>query len=142
MGTGSAGHTEARARLAVNKEDFSLQFGTRSACGAAMIALGSLFALDACSSGDSSTSVPRSRTDAGGDATCSLEPGQLAMPSCTNPEEQCVPPPEGGLGTPCNAASPCLAMADNSDKSVVDLRIRKLNVLAPPALTQLYFQQD
>jgi hypothetical protein len=33
-------------------------------------------------------------------------------------------------------------MADNSGKSVVDLRIRKLNVLAPPALTQLYFQQD
>src|SRR5260370_7833390 len=121
MGTGSAGHTEARARLAVNKEDFSLQFGTRSACGAAMIALGSLFALDACSSGDSSTSVPRSRTDAGGDATCSLEPGQLAMPSCTNPQEQCVPPPGGRLAPPLNPTSPSLPMPTNSAHPDVDM---------------------
>jgi hypothetical protein len=88
-----------------------------------------------CSS--SSTPPPPS---AGGGGACSTEAGAFPTPNCDDTPESCTAPSPACPTTPCNSSSPCLAMADNSGQSDDGLRLRKLNVVAPPALAQHFIQ--
>ena len=69
-------------------------------------------------------------------ATCEANPGTFPDPKCDPSNNKCP-----GSGTACKIdkakcgdPATCMPLADNTGKSVVDLRIRLLNVVAPPSL--------
>jgi hypothetical protein len=62
-------------------------------------------------------------------ATCGATPVCGTTTSCTTIDE-----------SKCGSKSTCLPLADNSGKSVLDFRIRRLNVIAPPALASSFVQ--
>jgi hypothetical protein len=100
--------------------------------GVSAVALGALVATFACSS---SSAVPVPSLSSAGQ--CATGPGEFPAPNCLPfaPEAGVCSPASGTCNTaPCQASSPCLAMADNSGASVANLRMRKLLVTAPPAL--------
>lgn len=103
--------------------------------------IGALVAAVACSS--SSAPPPPPAPGVGGE--CSADPGQFPAPNCaTYPSSQqmCATTPLNCNTAPCTSGSPCLAMnQDNSGKSVADLRIRRLDVSAPPALNKSFVQK-
>lgn len=76
---------------------------------------------------------------------CSAQPGGFPAPNClTYPPDQqmCATSPLACNTAPCTAGSPCLAMGvDNSGKSVANLRIRRLDVSAPPKLATSFVQK-
>ncbi|MBX3188655.1 MAG: hypothetical protein KF819_16680 [Labilithrix sp.] len=73
---------------------------------------------------------------AGGGGPCAAEPGQLPAPDCNNSENKCESKPGCVIDeTRCGSKATCLPLADNKGKSVLDFRIRRLNIAAPPALT-------
>jgi hypothetical protein len=97
---------------------------------------GGIVTIVACSS----SSVPPPPVSA---SQCSTSPGQFPSPSCVPyaPDAQsCVSPTQACNTAPCTSGSPCLAMADNSGASTANLRIRKLNVTAPPVLASEFIQ--
>lgn len=83
---------------------------------------------------------PPSSSGTGGGGACSADPGQFPTPNCDNTDESCPAPTPACPTDPCTATSPCLAMADNTGKPTDDLRLRKLNVTAPPALALGFIQ--
>jgi hypothetical protein len=76
---------------------------------------------------------------------CISSPGAFPAASCVPypPDAQtCNSPPLACPTGPCTAASPCLAMgADNTGQTTASLRIRKLDVTAPPALATAFVQR-
>lgn len=99
------------------------------------LAVGATMLFGACSS---STPPPPPPPASGG--ACATTPGNFPPPNCDDTNESCTPPMPACPTTPCNGSSACLAMADNSGKTTYDLRIRKLNVVAPPALDKQFIQ--
>lgn len=103
-----------------------------------------------CSGVASQTSSDGGTTEAGsgsggGGGSCATLPGQVPPPACDDTPEDCVAPAPACPTVPCNASSPCLAIADNTGQAVQDLRIRKLNFTAPPVFTQnppLFFDSE
>jgi hypothetical protein len=65
---------------------------------------------------------------------CTPAPGTPLSPSCNDVPVGCPDPASSCTAQPCNTASPCLSLADNSGKSVRDFRMRKVHVGAPPTL--------
>jgi hypothetical protein len=61
-------------------------------------------------------------------------PGQVPPSNCDDTPEDCMPPMPACATDPCVAGSPCLAMTQNVSGQPADLRIRKLNITAPPSL--------
>jgi hypothetical protein len=94
--------------------------------------------LTACSSNSNGGGPSDAATGDAADAAdpCSPGPGQVPLPNCNN-EPHCDTTVQ-----PCMASSPCLALADNSGKSVVDLRIRKLRVTTPSSLSVQFVQDN
>ena len=118
---------------------------TTWSCTGAVIAtsaLGALLAAMACSS---SSSTPAVSVGGGAGGQCATSPGTYPIANCVPypPDAQaCNSPALNCPTTPCTASSPCLAMgADNSSASTASLRIRKLNVTAPPALATAFVQK-
>lgn len=73
---------------------------------------------------------------ANNDGTCVASPGTFPDPKCDPSNNKCP-----GAGTACKVdkaacgdPATCMPLADNTGKSVIDLRIRRLNLVAPPAL--------
>ena len=90
--------------------------------------------------GCSSSSTPPPPNQGGFGGACSTEAGAFPTPNCDDTPETCTAPSPACPTTPCTGTSPCLAMADNSGQSVDSMRLRKLNVVAPPALAQHFIQ--
>jgi hypothetical protein len=93
----------------------------------------------------SSSSVPPAPPAPGVGGQCSADPGKFPAPNCAtypSSQEMCATSPLMCNTAPCTSGSPCLAMnQDNSGKSVADLRIRRLDVSAPPALAKSFIQK-
>jgi hypothetical protein len=93
----------------------------------------------------SSSSAPPAPPAPGVGGQCSADPGKFPAPNCAtypSSQEMCATSPLNCNTAPCTSGSPCLAMgADNSGKSVADLRIRRLDVSAPPALAKSFVQK-
>lgn len=100
---------------------------------------GLLLVLGAPLVGACSKSSPPPPPPTGGGA-CTTNPGSFPAPNCDNTDESCTLQTPACPTTPCTSGSPCLAMADNTGASVDDLRLRKLNVTAPPALAEHFIQ--
>ncbi len=94
----------------------------------------------------SSSSVPPAPPSGPASGQCSADAGQFPAPNClTYPpaQQMCATSPMMCDTAPCTSGSPCLAMGvDNSGKSVADLRIRRLDVSAPPALAKSFVQKE
>jgi hypothetical protein len=91
----------------------------------------------ACSS---SSFPPPPPVGSSGGGACAAAPGVFPASNCDNTDESCAAPSPSCPTAPCNAASPCLALADNTGKPVDDLRLRKLYVTAPPRLALQFVQ--
>lgn len=100
------------------------------------LAVGATMLFGACSS---STPPPPPPAATGG--SCATTPGTFPPANCDPYGGATCPAPSPACNTmPCTANSACLAMADNSGKTPYGLRIRKLNVTAPPNLAQHFIQ--
>lgn len=120
----------------------SLTWKGYAAVAGGISAIGALVgAVVACSS----SSVPPPPPQGAAAGQCSADAGQFPTPNClTYPPDQqmCATSPMSCNTSPCTSGSPCLAMGvDNSGKSVADLRIRRLDVSAPPALAKSFVQK-
>ncbi|WP_394830866.1 hypothetical protein LVJ94_30590 [Pendulispora rubella] len=66
---------------------------------------------------------------------CAATPGGFPSPNCDNSDNLCE---QTGCTTipeaTCGSTSTCMPLSNNTGKSTIDLRIRKLNVVAPPPL--------
>lgn len=73
---------------------------------------------------------------------CEAKPGEVPKPDCDNSSNTCTGAP--GACTidegKCGSKSTCLPLSDNAGKDVLDLRIRRLNIAAPPALSTDFIQ--
>jgi hypothetical protein len=104
--------------------------------GAVALAVTAPLVFGACSS----TSTPPPPPDTSGGA-CTTAAGDFPPANCDDSTETCSATSPACPTAPCNASSPCLAMADNGSNTTQDFRFRKLNVTAPHALAQTFIQQ-
>ena len=66
---------------------------------------------------------------------CTAAPGQFPAPDCSTSDDKCTPTPGCTINEAhCGPKSTCLNFAQNSG-STLNFRLRRLNVIAPPALT-------
>jgi hypothetical protein len=74
---------------------------------------------------------------------CSTDAGDFPPPACDNTNESCTPASPACPTSPCLDTQPqsCLALTQNAPGKPSDLRIRKLNITAPPALIATPFLQ-
>ncbi|HVH45823.1 MAG TPA: hypothetical protein VM925_25895 [Labilithrix sp.] len=77
----------------------------------------------------------------GGGGACEAKPGELPKPDCDNSAKSCAPTPGCVLDEArCGSTSTCLPTASNEGKSLLDFRIRRLNIAAPAALASPFIQ--
>lgn len=77
----------------------------------------------------------------GGGGACEANPGQVPAPDCDNSQKSCSASAGCTIDEArCGSVSTCLPLADNKGKDVLDLRIRRLNIAAPPALAGSFIQ--
>jgi hypothetical protein len=84
------------------------------------------------------------RRSSGGEIVsgCSVKPGQVPPPNCDNASGDCTPQEGCTINeAKCGSKSTCLPLADNKGKSLLDFRMRRLNVAAPKALSQAFIQK-
>jgi hypothetical protein len=90
---------------------------------------------------------PNPPTGAGG--ACKAGPGEFPAANCDPSKAQCSASGicSGGktsgcckIEAKCGDQSTCMPMADNKGKSVLDLRMRRLNIAAPPTLKTTFIQ--
>ncbi len=85
---------------------------------------------------------PHRRSTAASAGECTSQAGKLPEPNCDNSEKSCSPEPGCSINeAKCGSKSTCLPMVDNKGKSLLDFRIRRLNVAAPKALAQAFIQK-
>ena len=73
---------------------------------------------------------------------CQAAPGALPEPNCDNSEKECEPIAGCSIDeAACGSASTCLPTSTNTGKSLLDLRLRRLNVAAPAALAAPFIQK-
>ena len=87
---------------------------------------------------------PPNSVSSGG--ACKAGPGEFPKGDCDNSDNLCT----GGIckegsscckvEAVCGDPKTCLPIGDNTGKSLVDLRIRRLNVTSPPALAEPFIQ--
>jgi hypothetical protein len=71
---------------------------------------------------------------------CTATAGTFPAPNCDNATESGCTGSGCVIQTECGSAATCLPLADNSSKSVLDFRMRRLNVAAPAALAEAFVQ--
>jgi hypothetical protein len=77
----------------------------------------------------------------GGGGACEAKPGELPSADCDDSLRSCTPVPGCEIDeAKCGSKSTCLPLANNEGKDVVDLRLRRLNIAAPPALAGPFIQ--
>lgn len=77
----------------------------------------------------------------GSGGACEAKPGELPAPDCDNSAKSCSNAPGCTIDEArCGATSTCLPIGDNAGKSVLDLRLRRLNIATPAALAGPFIQ--
>jgi hypothetical protein len=77
----------------------------------------------------------------GGGGACEAKPGELPPADCDDSLRSCTPVPGCEIDeAKCGSKSTCLPLANNEGKDVIDLRLRRLNIAAPPALAGPFIQ--
>jgi hypothetical protein len=77
----------------------------------------------------------------GGGGACEAKPGELPAPNCDNSTKSCSPTAGCTIDEArCGSKSTCLPIGDNTGKSVLDLRFRRLNIATPAALSSPFIQ--
>ncbi len=89
---------------------------------------------------------PNPPSSSSGSGACKAGPGELPPPDCDNSSNECT----GGICTAgsscckveakCGDTTTCMPLGDNKGKTVLDLRIRRLNVATPPSLADVFIQ--
>jgi hypothetical protein len=116
-----------------------MHIGTLTVAGASVCAFAIALVAAPLFGACSSARVPPAPPSASGGA-CATETGAFPPPRCDDTPETCAAPAPACPTAPCNASSPCLALADNTGNGTDDLRLRKLNVAAPPTLANFFIQ--
>jgi hypothetical protein len=81
------------------------------------------------------------QTTGGGDGGCTAAPGTLPQPNCDNSDHSCMSTPGCSITDPkCGNTSTCMPFSDNTGKSTLDFRLRRLNLVAPPTLATTFVQ--
>ena len=112
----------------------ALRFGALLA-GASVIAAVVL----ACEDDPHKRTSKEQATTTGG--ACSAPPGQFPEPNCDNSDKKCDPTPGCTIDEArCGSATTCLPIGSNKGKDVLDFRIRRLNIAAPPQLATDFIQ--
>jgi hypothetical protein len=105
--------------------------------GAVVVGLGRL--VSACEDDPHlRTTAEQAREGSGG--ACEATAGVLPAPDCDNSDRTCR---QGACAIDegrCGSASTCLPTGDNRGKDVLDFRLRRLNIAAPPALASDFVQ--
>lgn len=88
---------------------------------------------------------PHRRTDPGkilgGGGACEAKPGELPAPDCDDSSKSCTPSEGCTIDqAKCGSTATCLPLGDNKGKTVLDLRMRRLNVATPAALSSPFIQ--
>jgi hypothetical protein len=86
-------------------------------------------------------SVPPPPANAGTGGSCATDAGDFPPPNCDDTDESCTPASPACPTSPCLDTQPCLPLTQNTPGEPDDLRIRKLNITAPPALVAPFIQQ-
>lgn len=103
---------------------------------AAVLALGSQLA--------SCVDDPHLRSDGAslGGGACKAGPGELPAPDCESSSNDCVPEPGCAVDEgACGSMGTCMPLRDQKASKQKDLRIRRLNITAPDALSQEFIQR-
>jgi hypothetical protein len=79
-------------------------------------------------------------TNTGPAGACTATAGTFPAPNCDNATESGCTGSGCAIQAECGSPSTCLPLADNSTKSVLDFRMRRLNVAAPAALAEAFVQ--
>jgi hypothetical protein len=77
---------------------------------------------------------------ADGGVMCAAGPGEFPDSRCTLATGTCPNTNTCAIDPMCGDKTTCLPMADNTGKSTIDLRIRRLTVVAPSALASNFIQ--
>jgi hypothetical protein len=110
-------------------------------CGAIPLAA-ALFA--ACGQDQQVAKAPGSACaqSASDKSVCIVAPGEFPPPDCDPSAKKCAGPGTCAIDEKkCGSASTCLPLGNNGSRSILDLRIRRLNIAAPDALAALTVQQ-
>ncbi len=90
---------------------------------------------------------PHLRSDGGSDTVetdggCSAAPGNLPAANCDNSPHTCDPQTPACVidEKACGSTATCLPIGDNKGKMVQDFRLRRLNIVSPPALAKQFVQ--
>jgi hypothetical protein len=106
----------------------------------AAAALGAVAAIAIACSDDAHRRTSAAQAQSTGGA-CEAKAGALPTPDCDNSDNSCAPQPGCTIEEArCGSKSTCLPIGDNKGKSVLDFRIRRLNIAAPPALASDFIQ--
>jgi hypothetical protein len=72
---------------------------------------------------------------------CEAPPGKLPEPNCDNSDNKCT---ETGcpIDPSCGEVTTCLPLSKNTGKTLLDFRIRRLSVAAPPTLAEAFVQNS
>lgn len=116
---------------------------------AVLACLASINAAPACKTTESEAAAPAAAACVGATSeklACPVLPGEFPPADCdaTSAKDPSSCGSGGGCTideTKCGKASTCLPLGDNTGRSVVDFRIRRLNIAAPDSLAALDFQQ-
>jgi hypothetical protein len=77
----------------------------------------------------------------GGGSACAAKPGEFPEPDCDNSSKQCTPTPGCVIDEArCGSTATCMPAANNAGKTVLDFRMRRLNVADPEALASPFIQ--
>jgi hypothetical protein len=79
-------------------------------------------------------------TNTGPAGACTATPGTFPLANCDNATESGCTGGGCAIAANCGSQTTCLPLADNSSKSVLDFRMRRLNVAAPDALAEAFVQ--
>jgi hypothetical protein len=75
--------------------------------------------------------------------SCAIEPGQFPPATCDPSANQCTGTKECKIDqVKCGSPETCMPMAKNEGKTVIDFRIRRLNVASPQALAVSVVQKS
>ncbi len=101
-------------------------------------------AVVACASSSSSSSTASGcSTPAadGGAAPCSVQPGGYPAADCEASRGECEVCATCTLASSCGNTNECLNTVDNTGKTKLALRVRRLNIASPPSLKDIIVQR-
>lgn len=107
---------------------------------AALAVFASLGCIAAACEDDPHLRTTPEQARAGSGGACEAAPGKLPAPDCDDSDKKCEKGACAIDEARCGSKATCLPTADNRGKDVLDFRLRRLNIAAPPALASEFVQ--